>query len=515
MKITDVQTNKKQINEFDLSNLVGDYGSAAIKKMFGKAGGKTVQHQMAQDMYIKDFVGKAISSLETAIQGGLVDPNLKNQPKPVSPGEVQPEPNNPGSTARGVTGAATPGVAATPAGVAASSGVTASPATAVAGGLPKTGTHMSTGKYKQQQATTQNLNNYVRNVSAQLSQVQDKNQKVNLTKELVNFMADRKDSPEWTNALKTAEFVLKKSGDPNFATAAIQKLRQGQRMDLKPGGMSEAWQIYYINKLIEGAGLTWKDLGLSVLKENRKYRIIESKYLKLNKIFEQILTEAESINQYLQKWFKQYMKGVDYSANQQDIDSMIDAVQSSYGRDKGRAALSKLANTAWAVSQSSAGGQSAGTQAPTGQQPSVASSASGTVQPTGSTGPAATAAEPETSKAAEITAQATDKPADQSQQVKSAAALTQQMNNYQLSELIKISLERLKKIDTSLYSQVMKSIAGGKPIPTQTAAAPAVTAAEPKFSDKPVTKSAPATPGMKPVTKPAAVTTESKFLKRK
>lgn len=61
----------KKLEELRLSSLIGDYGAAALKKMTGQAGGKTLQQQMAQDMFIKDFVGDAISSLETSIQGGL------------------------------------------------------------------------------------------------------------------------------------------------------------------------------------------------------------------------------------------------------------------------------------------------------------------------------------------------------------------------------------------------------------------------------------------------------------
>lgn len=453
MKITDFkQVQKKQVDEA-LSDFVGDYGSAAIKKLFGRTGGKTVQQQMAQDMYLKDFVGKALGSLDTAIQGGIVDPNLKDEPKAVSPSEVKPE--------QGQPGAEEPKTQPSPA------DTTPSTTAPTGTGLQKSSTAMAKGAYKQQQATTQSMNDYVKNVSAQLSQVKDKTQKVNLTKELVNFMADRKGYPEWENAIKTAEYVLKKSGDPNFATTAIQKLRQGQRMDLKPGGMAEAWQIYYLNKLVEGAGLTWKDLGLSVLAENRQYRIVESKYLKLNKIFEQIVTEAESIGQYLQKWFRQYMKGVDYSASQQDIDNLINNVQATYAKDKGKAALNKLANTAWALSQSSAGGQGA----------AAAPKAAGAAQPSAAGGeapatePAAGGAAPETSKAAEIQAKASGKPVpaagDQSQQVKGAAQLVPQMNNYQLAELIKMSLDRLKKIDQSLYGQVVKSLSSGQAIPTQ------------------------------------------------
>jgi hypothetical protein len=444
----------KKLEELRLSSLIGDYGSAALKKMTGQAGGKTLQQQMAQDMFIKDFVGDAISSLETAIEGGLVDPKMRNakpqaaQGTPVDPKSVKPEPTVPPVT--------------TP----------TTPTAPTAGGLPKTGTNMATGKYKQQQQTTQNLNNYVKGVSQQLGQVTDKAQKIALTKELVNYMADRKDYPEWANALKTAEFVLKKNSDPNFATAAIQKMRAGQRMDLNPMGVKEGWKIYYLNMLIEGAGLTWTDLGLSVLVESntKKYRIVESRYLKLNNIFESIL-EADSgklsISQYLKnQWYPQYMKGVNYAVNQAVIDKGIDAVQATYAKDRGRGALEKLGQVSYAVSK--------------GNVPAGAANIVG--------------------KGAETPQASAEKAAEPTTQPASAAATqTQQMNSHQMAELVKSTMARLKGVDAKLYAETMKELTTGTPTQGLDAkAAPSAAPAEkPGFVDRPATSAPAAAPAQK------------------
>lgn len=447
----------KKLEELRLSSLIGDYGSAALKKMTGQAGGKTLQQQMAQDMFIKDFVGDAISSLETSIEGGLVDPKLRNaKPKtaaPVNPAGVKPEPTIPG---------ATPAAPATP----------TAPASPAAGGLPKTGTNMATGKYKQQQQSTQSLNNYVKGVSQQLGQVTDKAQKIALTKELVNYMADRKDYPEWSNALKTAEFVLKKNADPNFATAAIQKLRAGQRLDLNPAGLKEGWKIYYLNMLIEGAGLTWTDLGLSVLLEStsRKYMIVESRYVKLNNIFESILEAGDSgkisISQYLKnQWYPQYMKGVNYAVNQAAIDKGIDAVQATYGKDRGQAALEKLAQVSYAVSK--------------GNVPAGAANIVG--------------------KGADAAAPATDKAAEPAQAAQSQAAsqpAQAAMNSHQMAELVKSTMARLKGVDAKLYAETMKELTTGTPTQGLDAkapsSAPAAPAEKPGFVDRPATAAEPA-----------------------
>jgi hypothetical protein len=445
----------KKLEELRLSSLIGDYGSAALKKMTGQAGGKTVQQQMAQDMFIKDFVGDAISSLETSIEGGLVDPKLRNaKPKtatPVNPAGVKPEPTVPGATAP--TAPTTPTATTAPA----------------AGGVPKTNTAMATGKYKQQQQSTQSLNNYVQGVSQQLSKVTDKAQKIALTKELVNFMADRKDYPEWGNALKTAEYVLKKNADPNFATAAIQKLRAGQRLDLNPAGLKEGWKIYYLNMLIEGAGLTWTDLGLSVLLEStsKKYMIVESRYVKLNNIFESILEAGESgkisISQYLKnQWYPQYMKGVNYAVNQAAIDKGIDAVQATYGKDRGQAALEKLAQVSYAVSK--------------GNVPAGAANIAGKGADSAATAGAEKAAEP--AQAAQ--SQAAAQPAQAA------------MNSHQMAELVKNTMARLKGVDAKLYAETMKELTTGTPTQGLDAKAPSAAPAEkPGFVDRPATTAQP------------------------
>lgn len=481
----------KKLEELRLSSLFGDYGAAALKKLTGQAGGKSIEQQMTQDMFLKDFVGDAISSLDTAIQGGLVDPKITTSgaapagEKPVDPSTVTPEPGSGGTPPASPTAPAA-GTASPAAGTAAPATGATAPA---AGGLPKSSTAMATGKYKQQQQTTQSINNYVKGVSQQLGQVQDKAQKVALTKELVNFMADRKDYPEWANALKTAEFVLKKNTDPNFATAAIQKLRAGQKMDLNPAGLKEAWKVYYLNMLIEGAGLTWKDLGLSVLQESRtrKYRIVETRYLRLNKIFESIV-EADasgkmSIGEYLKtRWYPQYMKGVNYSSSQQAVDSAIDAVQSTYAKDRGRKALEKLAQMSFALSK--------------GNVPAGASNIAGAGAGTGAAGAAGTkGAQPaQAAQAAQASqaAQATDASAGAA-----SSAAPAQMNSHQMAELVKNTMNRLKSVDPKLYAETLKELTSGTPTQGLDAkaagsAAPAAsTAAKPGFVDRPATGAEP------------------------
>lgn len=313
----------EQLDELALSSFVGDFGAAAIKSLFT---GKGIKHQMIQDMFLKDFYEDGITSLENAIKGGLVDPNIKNTDL---------------SKGVGASGGATS--TENPSAV--------SPAPGEPGGAASTTGATGAAAYKAQQQTSQNINNYVKQAAQAINSTTDKNQKIALTKELVNAMADRQGTPEWNNTVKGVEGIIKNAGtDPSFASAAIGNLRAGKTM-------SEAWRIYFANKLVEAVGLTWKDLGLSVLKEGKTYYIAENKYLKLNNLFENIVNLAESdgkqsISQYMLNWFNQYMVGVNWQPQKQLILSTLTDLENTYPKgykDK----IKTLAKTAFALSKSS------------------------------------------------------------------------------------------------------------------------------------------------------------------
>lgn len=317
----------EQLDELALSSFVGDFGAAAIKSLFT---GKGIKHQMIQDMFLKDFYEDGITSLENAIKGGLVDPKIRGTDLgdggsgegaatgEVDPSAVAPAPGEPGASAPAAS--STPGAAGAAA-------------------------------YKAQQQTSQNINNYIKQAAQAINSTTDKNQKIALTKELVNAMADRQGTPEWNNTVKGVEGIIKGAGtDPKFAAAAVGNLRAGKTM-------AEAWRIYFANKLVEAVGLTWKDLGLSVLKEGKTYYVAERKYLKLNNLFENIvnLTETDgkqSISQYMLNWFNQYMTGVNWQPQKQLILSTLTDLENTYPKgykDK----IKTLAKTAFALSKSS------------------------------------------------------------------------------------------------------------------------------------------------------------------
>jgi hypothetical protein len=390
MKISEFKKIEEQrLAEISLSSFIGDVGSAAVKSGFT---GKGFKQQMIQDMFLKDFYDDAFTSLDNAVKGRLVDPKARGTLSPTAveknPADVKPEQGQPGAK----PAAAAPTAPGTP---------PAAPTTPGAPAAKPSATAPAVAANKSQQQTTQNINNYVKQAAQAINQATDKNQKIALTKELVNSMADRQGSPEWNNAVKGVEGIIKRAGtDPAFANQAVNNLRSGKTM-------SEAWRIYFANKLVEAVGLTWKDLGLSVLKEGKDYYIAETRYVKLNQLFESIMevttggvgfgatpagttatvgkagsTPApqnlnlppnatlntptvpakqqqaqssgglQSVGQYMLAWFNQYMNGVDWKASEATVLPMIQAIEDSYPSGY-KSAIKTLAKAAFAISKAS------------------------------------------------------------------------------------------------------------------------------------------------------------------
>lgn len=390
------QIAKQKLDELSLSSFIGDFGSAAVKSAFS---GKGLKQQMIQDMFLKDFYDDAYTSLDNAVKGRIVNPKVKGTLSPgaveKNPADVKPEQGQPGAKPAPAA-TTTPGTPSTP-------GAKPAAAAPSAPGAPAAKTSATAGAVaanKSQQQTTQSINNYVKQTAQAINQATDKNQKIALTKELVNSMADRQGTPEWDNAVKGVEGIIKRAGtDPAFANQAVNNLRSGKTM-------SEAWRIYFANKLVEAVGLTWKDLGLSVLKEGKNYYIAETRYVKLNQLFESIMevttggpgfgatpagttatvgkagsTPApqninlppnanldtptvpakqqsqssggpQSVGQYMLAWFNQYMNGVDWKASEATVLPLIQAIEDSYPSGY-KSAIKTLARTAFAISKAS------------------------------------------------------------------------------------------------------------------------------------------------------------------
>lgn len=396
MKSNDL-LEKKSIDE-DLKSKIGGAVNWLKNKMTSPDSELTTLDQKHKEMFITNFISAAYKALNSEISSGRVDPNLSgSEANPAATPAQPPKEEPPAPSAEPTTPA--------------SAGPKKAPGNAQAPGAS-------------QRQTSQNINNYVQGLAKSLNSEPDKGKKMALAKELVNFMADRKDYPEWQNALATAQQVIKKGvPDPNFANSAITRLKAGQMM--------EAWQVYWINKLLESIGFTFKDLGLTLLKENvknGKYILAETKYYKLNMIFESMITEAESIEQWLKRWLPTYLRGT--KMDDQHTQTLIKQVQNTYSVDKGKSALQKLANAAFAASQ--AGGYGASDAAPAQSVPNAGTAAntSGSV----ANRPSSAGAEP----------------------TKTGTSTNTILNS------IQSLLAKLKSNDPALYAQIIKKIGAGE-----------------------------------------------------
>ena len=286
MKISEV----KQTNEMKLGDLIGDWGAAQLS---GTAGA-TTQQKMEQNIFIKNMVGDALSNLDTAIKGGLVDPQA-HLPPGYRKGYGL------GKNIRGFFRGYKHGHQdAGQAGATSTAPASTTPAQAPQGNLNVT--------YK---------GNPVSNSPT-------------------NLMT----APKTQQAPSTAP----KAAQPAAPTAAPTKQpRQTVAQKIQPQLQQQA------NRFAAG-------------KRNQPMRESEN----LNEIFEAIvnqdyLNEKENkvmtISDYLTtQWLPGYLKGVDYSAAQDQIDKLIDQVEQTYMKDKGKAALTQLAQVAFAASANKLGG---------------------------------------------------------------------------------------------------------------------------------------------------------------
>ncbi len=472
MKLNELKT---QVNELDMSDVIGNYGSAGVKQIAnrlnpwsGGAGALSVKDKMASDMFVRDFIGRASEDLTRAIKGRQVNPNntlggaADTTPAPGDPYE---RPDGTPPTPSTDTGAPAPGADS-----GAPTADTGSPA-------PESPTPPGTPKANpaSQKQTIQNLNNYVRNASSALNRATTPQQKMALTKELVNFMADRKDYPEWSNALSTVQQVIKSGRlDPNFTNAAINRVKAGQTM-------AESWQMYWIDKLLESVQLTWKDIGIVTIKESvSSWKLVDGKYQKLNNIFESIVEAGDpytpgssptpaagggagypdTISSYLQKMFKQYTrsksnKPMSLSPEQiASIKEITDQAEREYRslnpmKRGGVAAIKKLANLAYSLSYSNQPGYQHGKASAAADATPGAAGAN--VDPLAAfrSGGAATGAARGDSKIEPATTQVMT-----AIQRMSASP----SNADDLIAVVKLGLQKLYKTDRQAYTQLLASL---------------------------------------------------------
>ncbi len=468
MKFDDV----KKVEEGVMSNLLGRGAAAGVKSNIGKQSGQTQEHILAQDIFLQDFTSDALGAIQTAVDAGLivkdgevVDPT--DVPAPAEPAAPQAQ---------------------------------AQPAKAKAVRPQGDGG-------KAAQAAVQATNNYIKGISQQMSKIQDPKQKMELSKELVNYMKDRQGYAEWENGVKTAEMVLKKNLDPKFAMGLIGQLKrplkqaqqtQSQNPSAAPkGNVQEAYDIYMLNKLAEACGFTLKQLGYTVLTEGRpnKYRLVQNNYLKLNNIFESMLGEAagtKTMKQFVNDWLANYMQGIPEAEYGPALKGIVDEFSNAW-------------NTTGKLDQTILGKLGKGSYAATktaGVTPEGAKDAQGA----GQAQPAAAGGQAAPVQNAQQQAQQQAQPAQaQAQQAQAPAQAQGQpaqaapaQNGYQQAQAIKSSLNKLYSVDQVVYNDLVKGLQQ-KPVKTDEPPAVAMTGNEkpnqvggPSFTDVATNQAKPA-----------------------
>ena len=262
MKLNELKQPKNEA--IDWSPLIGHYGQSFIGDT---PAGQDREGKMAKNIFVRNFMQKAISGLASAINSGLVDPNATS----AAPTTQQPQAPAP------VTGV---------------------------GNKPNTMANAPVSK---------------------------------------------------TNTAKP--------GNPNAAPAAVTQTPAQVRQQKQ----AAATQVARAGMTPRPKPAVWKSgrnpNAPAVARENKAFE-------KLNNIFEGILNVNEaagqSISQYIQGLFMQYMKGVpmnDPNTTQQ-VKTVADEVQATYAKDNGKNALTRLADLGWALSHSPEATQ----QAAAGQQ---------------------------------------------------------------------------------------------------------------------------------------------------
>ena len=255
------KNKSRQIDEGFLDALIGDTGAAGLKSMFKK--GMTKQAQLAQDLFIKDFVGDAVASLSAGVKGGFVNPSISNGPAQTSP---QKGASNDASMAVKTAAARTN---------------TQPPASAAA--VPTT----SPTQVPPAQQTGQAMNNQ-----------------------------------QTANARMQSRAGVTPTGQRMTQAQMTRARMQDKKMQAarKPKPVSES-----------------------------------STYDRLNALFESIMEAqgGQSIAKYMESWFNKYMGGVDWQSHGGQVRPLLQAVQDTYGKDKGVRAIRQLAQAAFAIAKTS------------------------------------------------------------------------------------------------------------------------------------------------------------------
>lgn len=298
MKINEINQSTR-IDEGLGSTLFGEVPAAAIKGMFS---GTSTQHQLAKSIFLKDFYSDASMSLKNGIESGLVDPSLEGDltgtqqdpPADAPPAAASPAPNTPPPTPP--------------------AGAPQLPAPAATKSLPSPGP-AAPGLPAPSGSTPPQLPGPAGAAKA---------------------LPAPDSSPGKTKSWKPRPGKVYYSQGPSQIP---------QRASATNVTYSKPTQKPASQQIIQGKS---KLVPL-------KPKTTENKFSKLNAIFESILeageeATAESVSEFMLDWFSRYMAGVNWEARKSKILPLIKNIEATYAADKGKSAIQKLGQLAYAIS---------------------------------------------------------------------------------------------------------------------------------------------------------------------
>lgn len=303
----------KQLNELDLAQAFGDYGAAALQQTgnrlnpFNKTGSDqlSVQDKMAKNIFISKMIGRASADLDSAIKGGLVDPNIKGGQPTATP--VQPT----------------------------------TPTTAQQAPAGETPEQKRIRLQKAAQQSIDKTANPVSKLPANQPAVQ-----------AANIRQNKQQVAGTTAQAQMAPFTKLPANQPAVQANNIRQNKQ------QVAGTTAQAQMAPVSKLpADQTAIQAANIRKQKQQAAQANLFKESTYSKLDYILESVINineavaSKQSISDFIQRFFKKYLQIQTIPSQvQSQVTTLANEIESTYPRNKD--ALTKLANLGYAFSYS-------------------------------------------------------------------------------------------------------------------------------------------------------------------
>ena len=312
MKLNELKQPLKEA--IDWSPLVGHMGQSYIGD---KPEGQDREGQMAKNIFARNFMQKAIGGLDAAINSGLVDPNAVGggaQPQTTQPQTTQPQTTQP----------------QTPAQIRQQKQAAAAK-TAQAGMTPKAPVAPNAAPQSPEEIRQQKQAAAAKTAQAGMT-------------------AKPAAAPSVPKA-RGGKVAGELSATPNAIRKRNARSIAADRNRLIGDNGNANESIYYkLNAIFESIINVDEATMAQAIAPGGK---VAGKPNSQQSAQPQA-SQKQSISDYIQNLFKEFMQGVPMSnpTTVSQLKALADQVQATYAKDKGKAALTKLADLGWAVSRS-------------------------------------------------------------------------------------------------------------------------------------------------------------------